>query len=131
MKYDPSRKKSDENVGMLWHHLYCYRAGESNLYLQKSKRFPCMFVGWWAIWLLGSIMVMSRVMDMVCTLTMILSVLTQSYNECLHISYVYIPLFVYMCVCYVHVCGGGDAPEVGFDVFLHHSQTYIFRQNFS
>lgn len=100
-----------------------------------------MFVGWWVIWLLGSIMVMSRVMDMVCTLTMILSVLTQSYNECLHISYVYIPLFVYMCVCYVHVCGGGDAcvhasahvwtPEVGFGVFLHHSQTYIFRQSFS
>lgn len=38
MKYDPRQKKSDENAGILWRCLYCYRAEEANLYLLRSKQ---------------------------------------------------------------------------------------------
>lgn len=45
MKYDTIRKKSDQNVGALQHHLSGDRAGEANLYLEKSK-WGCLACFW-------------------------------------------------------------------------------------
>lgn len=103
MKYDPSREKSDKNTSLLWCCLYCYRAEEAKLYSLKSKRGPCCFVGCWAIWWLGGILVISGTMDTVYTSTTIVST-RPSTQWILHVSYVYIPLCG--CVWYVHVCGG-------------------------
>lgn len=104
MKYDPSRKKSDENVGMLWHHLYCYRAGESNLYLQKSKQgflaclwgggqYGCWAASWWCLgWWTWSVL-----WQWFCQYS-------PNHTMNVYISLMYIYLFLYICVCAMYMC---------------------------
>lgn len=107
MKYDTTWKKSGKNVGRLWHHLYCSRAGEVNLCLEKSKweSLACLcrsgqYGCWEAKWYSLRPWTQCVLWKLFCPYSP--NSTASIYTSPMHID----PSFVYMWMWYVHVCGG-------------------------